>query len=392
MGTGKPFRTEGTTGSPFPDNLPALTSVRFALALGVVLFHYQLQWPWDSMASTGLLNRARLGVDAFFILSGFVLTHAYRQALEERRLDYRRFLAARFARVYPAHVAVLAFVLVMVGTATLIGAEFDRRLYNPLGLLTTVLLVHAWLPETIVAEWNGPSWSLSAEWFAYLAFPAFAWLGLILARRPWVLLALAGLVFLVLDLVYQAAFGDVVVHAELNMGVLRIIPEFLYGVGLYRLGQRARITRRGAISAAWLSAITLLLLMHFKADDRIVVAAAGPLILSLALLSKAGADRALARPSMLAGGEASYALYLVHMPILIGWKGVNSALTQRPSAYVLAWWEIACLLSLTLVAAFAVHYLFEGPARTWIRRRADRLWPAPGARAVMAPGSQPPDV
>lgn len=392
MGTGKLFKLEGTTGSPFPNNLPALTSIRFALALGVVLFHYQLQWPWDSMASTGILNRARLGVDAFFILSGFVLTHAYRQALEERRLDYRRFLAARFARVYPAHIAVLAFVLVMVGAATLIGAEFDHGLYNPLGLLTTLLLVHAWLPETVVAEWNGPSWSLSAEWFAYLAFPAFAWVGLVLARRPWVLLALSGLVFLVLDLIYQAVFGDVVVHAELNMGVLRIIPEFLYGIGLYRLGQRLRPTRQWAIGAAWLSAITLLALMHLKADDRIVVAAAGPLILSLGLLSKASADRALAQPWMLAGGEASYALYLVHMPILIGWKGVNSALTQRPSAYVLAWWEIACLLTLTLFAAFAVHYLFEGPARTCIRRRADRLWPAPGSRAAMAPGSQPPDV
>ncbi|ODT84223.1 acyltransferase [Phenylobacterium sp. SCN 70-31] len=392
MGSDKPLRREGSPLTPFPNNLPALTSVRFALALGVVLFHYQLQWPWDSMASTGLLDRARLGVDAFFVLSGFVLTHAYRQTLEERRLDYRRFLAARFARVYPAHVAVLAFVLVMVGAATLMGAEYDHRLYNPLGLLTTLLLVHAWLPETVVAEWNGPSWSLSAEWFAYLAFPAFAWVGLVLARRPWVLLALSGLVFLVLDLTYQAVFGDVVVHAELNMGVLRIIPEFLYGIGLYRLGQRLRPTRRSAIGASWLSAITLLALMHLKADDRIVVAAAGPLILSLGLLSKASADRALAQPWMLASGEASYALYLVHMPILIGWKGVNSALTQRPSAYVLAWWEIACLLALTLFAAFAVHYLFEGPARTWIRRRADRLWPAPGSRAAMAPGSQPPDI
>ncbi|MFC4444142.1 acyltransferase family protein, partial [Caulobacter henricii] len=178
----------GRETTSFPKSLPALTSVRFVLALGVVLFHYQLQWPWNAMASTGIFNRAGLGVDAFFILSGFVLTHAYRQALEDGQLNYRRFLAARFARVYPAHIAVLGFVLVMVGAGTLIGAEFDRRLYNPLGLLTTVLLVHAWLPETVVAEWNGPSWSLSAEWFAYLAFPAFAWIGLVLARRPWILL------------------------------------------------------------------------------------------------------------------------------------------------------------------------------------------------------------
>lgn len=389
MRSAKPLKREAT---PFPNDLPALTSVRFALAMGVVLFHYQLQWSWDAMASTGVLDRAGLGVDAFFILSGFVLTHAYRQALVERRLNYRRFLTARFARVYPAHIAVLGFVLVMVGAGTLIGAEFDRRLYNPLGLLTTVLLVHAWLPETVVAEWNGPSWSLSAEWFAYLAFPAFAWIGLVLARRPWILLALSALVFLALDLIYQAVFGDLVVHAQLNMGVLRIIPEFLYGIGLYRLGQRMRLTRRQAIGAAWLSAIILLLLMHFKADERIVVAAAGPLVLSLALLSKSGADRAVARPSMLAAGEASYALYLVHMPILIGWKGVNSALTQRPSAYVLAWWEVACLLMLTLVAAFAVHVFVERPARTWIRRGADRLLPATGAKAIMGSGSQPPDV
>lgn len=49
------------------------------------------------------------------------------------------------------------------------------------------------------AEWNGPSWSLSAEWFAYLTFPAFAWAGLKLRRRPILLLALTALIFLALD-------------------------------------------------------------------------------------------------------------------------------------------------------------------------------------------------
>ncbi|QLQ13032.1 MAG: acyltransferase [Brevundimonas sp.] len=54
-----------------------LTSVRILLALGVVLFHYQLQWSLTDDGHSGLLNRARLGVDAFFILSGFILTHVY---------------------------------------------------------------------------------------------------------------------------------------------------------------------------------------------------------------------------------------------------------------------------------------------------------------------------
>ncbi len=376
----------------FPSNLPGLTSVRFLLALGVVFFHYQLQWPWDAMLATGLLDRARLGVDIFFILSGFVLTHAYREALDAGRLNYRRFIVARVARIYPAHVAVLLFVLAMVGSAILVGADFDARLYEPSGLLPTLLLIHAWYPEEFAAKWNGPSWSLSAEWFAYLVFPLFAWVGLDLRQRPWLLLWLSALIFLTRHQPYQHVFGDVVVHAQNRLGILRIIPEFLFGVALYRLGERLQPARAVAIAAAIASAFLLLGLMHFKADDRIVVAAAGPLILALALLSKTDADAGLAKPWMLASGEASYALYLVHMPMLIAWKGAHSILTNRPSSYTFDWWEIGVLLVLTLSVAFALHYLVEGPARRWIRRRADGFWPDRSAEAAMKPGSQPPDI
>lgn len=278
----------------------------------------------------------------------------------------------------------------MVATAWVVGAEFDAQLYSPLGLLWTVLLVHAWSPGPLAAEWNGPSWSLSAEWFAYLIFPAFAWLGLWLRHRPLPLLALTGAGFVGLDLVCQALFGDVLVHAETRMGALRIIPEFFYGMALYRLGERytpaARLTGGLAIAAA----VLVLLLMHVQADDRIVVTATGPLVLALAWLSKTRADSALAQPWMLAAGEASYALYLVHMPILIGWKGVHAALTDRPSSYVFAWWEIPPLLTLTLVTAFGLHYLLERPARRWIRRQSDRVWaPLP---VTVKLGSQTPDA
>jgi len=377
--------------APFPTDLPALTSVRFVLALGVVLFHYQLQWPWPTLEQTGLIERARLGVDVFFILSGFVLTHAYRLAIAEGRLDYRRFMMARFARIYPAHLVVLSFVLVMVIGARLVGAEFDRELYNPAGLILTLLLVQAWGPEFVTAEWNGPSWSLSAEWFAYLSFPLFAWCGYKLRQRPAVLLGLTAALFLMLDLAYQHLFGDIVVHAEAKMGILRIIPEFLYGVALYRLGERLRFRPGFAACMAVATSVSLVLLMHFRADDRLIVVAAGPAVLSLALLSKARADGAISLPWMRAAGEASYALYLVHFPLLIAWKGLNSALTDRPSSYVFAPWEVATLVPLSVIAALAIHYIVEVPARRSLRRWADARWPA-ALRTVAAPGSQPPGV
>ncbi|MDN8693994.1 hypothetical protein Q0M89_14595, partial [Staphylococcus aureus] len=80
--------------------------------------------------------------------------------------------------------------------------------------------------------WNGPAWSLSAEWFAYLAFPAYAALALRLRARPWVLIALAMLFFVALDAFYRAWFGRMLPRAEDSLGILRIIPEFLYGIGL----------------------------------------------------------------------------------------------------------------------------------------------------------------
>lgn len=364
---------DDTGGRGFPNALPPLTSLRFLLALGVVLFHYQLQWPWDTMAVTGLVNRARLGVDVFFILSGFVLTHAYRHELAAGAFSFRRFMLARFARIYPGHLAVLAFVIAMVAAASLVGADFDRKLYNPAGLVASVLLVQAWFPAgVVVAEWNGPSWSLSAEWFAYLAFPAFAWVGLKLRRQPIVLLALALAMFLVLDLAYQALYRDVVVHAEANLGILRIAPEFLIGVALYRLGERIEVRAMAASLLAAACFTLLLLLMHFKADDRVIAISAGPLILSLALLSKAGVDGALSKPWMLAAGEASFALYILHFPLLIAWKGVNASLTDRASSYIFAAWEVPCLLALTLAASFALHYGWEAPARRILRNWATK--------------------
>ena len=56
------------TPAAFPADLPALTSFRALLALGVALFHYHLLWAWTDAEVTGLFERARLGLDAFFIL------------------------------------------------------------------------------------------------------------------------------------------------------------------------------------------------------------------------------------------------------------------------------------------------------------------------------------
>jgi peptidoglycan/LPS O-acetylase OafA/YrhL len=353
-----------TPAAPFPDALEPLTGVRFFLALGVVLFHFQLYWTLPPEAA-GLLNRARLGVDVFFILSGFILTHVYLQG--ERPPDYRRFLAARFARIYPAHLFILLAMLGLVLAGPVFGIGLEPGRFNPGDFVQTLLLVQAWLPRDTLALWNGPAWSLSAEWFAYLAFPAFAWIALRLRRRPWVIIGLATAAFIIVDAVYRAWFRTVLPRAEDNMGILRIIPEFLFGIGLYYLGQGWTRSRRVAAVAALSSTAVLLALMQIGADDRLIVLGAGPFILSLAMLAKSGVRTFLSHPALLFGGEASFALYLVHIPILMVWRNAAQALFDLPGDYRMQPAELAAMLVLTLVAAAAIHVLVERPGRRVLR-------------------------
>jgi peptidoglycan/LPS O-acetylase OafA/YrhL len=358
---------------PFPEVIEPLTSIRFFLALGVVLFHYQLTWTLPPEAA-GLLNRARLGVDVFFILSGFILTHVYLQG--DAAPDYRRFIVARFARIYPAHLFILLAMLALVLGADLAGVALQAGRFAVPDFLMTLLLVQAWFPHQD-AEWNGPSWSLSAEWFAYLIFPAYAWIALRLRHRPWLIIGLAILMFVVLDAAYRVVFGPVLPRAEGSMGILRILPEFLYGIGLYYLGQGIRVSQRASLVLTAGSSALLLLAMQYPLDDRIIVLLAGPFLLALALLAKSGARTFLSARPWLFAGEASFALYMVHIPVLMVWRNAAEKLHGLPSNYRMSPWELALLLALSLAAAAFVHVAVERPGRRIIRRLFARRRPTP---------------
>ncbi len=352
----------------FPDRLPALTSVRFWLALGVVLFHYQLNIVPEGGTGVSLIERARLAVDFFFILSGFVLAHVYGVQVREGRYSHRRFLIARLARIYPAHIAMLAFMAIVAAMGLMLEQPFNAASYSISGFLSAVALIHAWFPAATPNEWNGPSWSLSAEWAAYLAFPLFAFIGLRHRRNPWLTIGLAAMLFILIDAFYRWRYGEVLTHAELVLGVLRIVPEFLFGIGLYQLGSRLRIGPVAARCFAGGSVAALLLLMGFSADERLIVGVAGLVILSLAMLSRSGADQPFAHPVLLEAGEASYALYLVHLPLLIIWKNGVAMMMGFDSSYRLLFGEAAVLLAITVISAFALHAYWERPARRWVRQ------------------------
>ena len=107
--------------------LHALTTLRFFAALHVVLFHMRVigilpggPWWYQNFASIGFV-----GVNFFFVLSGFILVYTY----DGPSLNVRRFWWARFARIYPAYILSL-IVAAPSATEGQMKRPLSKRLVN----------------------------------------------------------------------------------------------------------------------------------------------------------------------------------------------------------------------------------------------------------------------
>ena len=94
------------------------------------------------------------------------------------------------------------------------------------------------------AAFNHPSWSISAEWFAYLSFPAFAFVAWRLRNRAVGAAVGAGLLLCATYLAFERLAGFPLTQATYHWGALRIVPCFAYGCALYL------IHRRGGVRAS----------------------------------------------------------------------------------------------------------------------------------------------
>lgn len=348
-----------------PPDLRALTGLRFLAALWVVLY---TAWPhldvsWVPVAVT----KGYLGVEVFFVLSGFILSHVYLEAAGQKRYSYGGFLWARIARVYPLHLVTL-FGMVALGIAgTAAGLSIDGSLTDWRALPAHLTMTHAWgLAPT--SAFNHPSWSISAEWFAYLTFPAYAFVAWRMRERP--LLAVAGAVGLALGIyaAFQPLAGFSLTEATFRWGALRIVPCFALGCALYLVHRRAPIPYAGPV--ALISGLALLTSASLGLWDPVTVLLAGGLILGLGSLDNARAGLLGSRVSVYLG-EISYSIYMVCAPVLLVMTNVAARLTGAADKqfHIIVWLGIVAAIP---VAAMATYHLVERPCRKALRGLADR--------------------
>jgi peptidoglycan/LPS O-acetylase OafA/YrhL len=346
-----------------PQNLKALTALRFIAAMWVVSFDY---WHDLTAVTPRLVGKGYLGVELFFVLSGFILSHVYLQGFGARSFRYADFLWARLARVYPVHLVTLLGMAALVGGATLLGIQAGDKALVWSSLPAQLTLTQAW-GLGLHGGWNHPSWSISAEWFAYLTFPAFAWAAWRLRRRPGLALLLALVLVAALETGFERLAGFPLTQATIAWGALRIVPCFALGCAVYLLWSERPILRPSVATAgAAASLAAILLVSQAGAPDAVAIALFGGLIYSLAGLASAG-SRLLTAAPLVYLGEVSFAVYMVCIP----WQLVFEKAAHRvfglpegpmPPALWLA------MFAGVIPAAMVLHHLVERPARDAMRR------------------------
>lgn len=356
-----------TSKRPVP--LPGLTGLRGIGAIWVLVFHaqYGLHLP---VADAGYF-----GVDLFFILSGFVLSHAHPD-IRWNWHSYWTFLQTRFARIFPMHWVALALVALVL--------LFYPKIYNDMpqdfgwsALISSTLLVQNWGLGQL-APWNAPAWSLSTEWLASIAFPVF-----LLVARKFIQPKLAALLcagclgaFAAFLLLTHNPSPDVAPDVASRAGLVRTACEFAAGCLLYRVyAADMRVNAVAALTGA------ALILTGLLVPNLAILAVFGfPLLILLATQPSGLAAKALANRLMVFLGEISFSVYLLHWILLQASNRMQAALHVGGAAASL-WF--CCFVGLVIALSTATYHLVEVPARRRLRRECRVTFPRVRTRKVI---------
>ncbi len=375
-------------------HLDGLTGLRAFAAAWVTAYHY-IPGPFSVLHIGDALpivhsgySTGYLGVDLFFILSGFVIWHVHGEEFARPRLaTFARFMGLRAARLFPVYLFTVALLGVLyLWHPGFIRAPFDPAHYSPRLLLANLALIQSW-GVTGRLSWNFPAWSVSAEWFCYLLFPLLAPAVARSGRRRIV----GGMILMLLctGALCLTVFGGSMNQSTGGMPLLRAAPEFLLGCLLRRFAGQVRLE---AWPWVWLVAGGIGLWLASAAaglpPGLLAIPCFAVLVLAASTSDTPVARLLCARP-LVAVGVASYALYLMQFPV----EKLASALLPLLSrtAALRSAAAIAAYLVILAVCTWLVHLAVENPSRLWLRRRIDAYLPPARRAAPVAdtpPGAQ----
>jgi len=349
-----------------------LDALRFIVASLIILHHFQAAGPVPlAEALHPVFERGGFLLTNFFLIdSGYVLMRVYGSAVGSGRMTGTDFFLKRFLRVVPAHLMMIAVLVVLVVVGGLAG--FAPR--NPEWFAWDQLPAQALLVQGFGVYgglgWNAPTWSVSALIGCYVCFPFI--LRLLRGLGPWTaLIGMAGLYLLANELTW-ALLGYPVYQMPMMYGFARGLPLFVLGMGLAVFNEKLWVAPK---LAGWIGVSAAVALAGVQWFDKHALVS---LVLISTIILAAGAVP-VTRPSRLIEKAAvvSFAMFISNEVVRIAWFGAaNVAIARLGLSESVQWaiWGAGVLAA--FVFAWVFHILVDAPVqnriKAWLKRRSGR--------------------
>ncbi len=337
-----------------------INALRAVAVLAVIAYHF------DIPGFTG----GFIGVDVFFVISGFLITSQIQQSLEAERFNFANFYVSRLRRIFPA-LAVMCFSILVFGWFYMLPDEYVSHTKNAFQALYFGSN-HAFgkvagdggyfdAVKTSVSPFLH-TWSLSIEGQFYLVFP-IVWVLIFKYWRKWQ----TSIVFASFVIATAYFAFDATHHTNLSFYSLSVRAwEFLAGACLVILPQRAQyiFSRKAVANASSIVGISCILFSIYFIDPKVLWPSEWTLLpivgAILVLLGQNTASTGWLFSNWLVQrmGDISYSLYLWHWPVIVFAKYFADALILEIDAT-----KTSALLLVTVFLAFISWRFIEKPIR-----------------------------
>lgn len=370
----------------------ALDGWRGLAAMMVALFHLGAVGWFHGVPA---VRNGGAAVPLFFVLSGFVIHHAYGQRLGDLTAVWR-FVVRRFGRLYPLHLFTLLLLvgleiikLVMVQGGISAGQPPFGGDSNMVNLAAQLLLLQGIIPFGYYG-WNGPSWSISVEWAAYLVF-AFVTL---VARS-----SASAVVLVILSAGILLAQETLLPQLETigGKGLPLAVMGFFSGGLVYRLYRALRSRGwNGGTGAEILAGVVIALLFWFRAPSLTLVIAGFAFAILIFAFEGGLLSRWLRQAPFQFLGRISYSIYLVHFVLLTVLNGTLRTVQSMTGIPLIRGAMIdfgppgamdalaVAYLAVLVLCSWGTYVRVEGPGRTFFNALSDRKPMAQAWRAALA--------
>jgi peptidoglycan/LPS O-acetylase OafA/YrhL len=335
---------------------PAIDGLRSIAVISVLFFHFDRR----------LLGGGFVGVDVFFVISGYLLTSILLKEIQDQDFSITRFYQRRIARIFPAFFIVIVFTL---GFCSIIYSAQDFASLGANAVAAAVSAINikllfqgSYFQLSDDAQPILHYWSLAVEEQFYIVFPIYLYLITRFKRT-----------FLINFLVCAASFVACVVVTHYSpIYAFYLLPtrawELLAGSSLAIFErQRSHVGDQVAMAASW-GGLALLALSFFTLDEganfpgwiAFLPVLGTILVLSAVSNHNIFLTRSLSNPFAVFTGKLSYSLYLWHWPVfsLVDYRFFLSTNLLRA----------VLKIAITLFASIATYYLVERPLRSYFSR------------------------